>query len=114
MKFTYVDMGQATMVDDGGQEYPVKGSRIYGVKTRPARNSDIPSVVLGLVQSHPTLNDWRAVASYSDGVFPAFKPTEGLGTSVPGRTGFTSRKEASVWLLGTHDARQPWFTEVWE
>lgn len=114
MEFTYVDMGQATMIDEDDREYPVKGSRIYGVKTRPMRNSGIPSVVLGLVQVNPITRDWRAVAAHADGVFPAVKMSAGLWPMHPGRSGFKSRKEACVWLLGAHDARQAWFTESFE
>lgn len=108
MKFKYIPLGVARIVDGDGTSHPIEGNYIHGVKLVTADGSD---PVLGLVQENPSLtNKWRAVAARGD-TFPAVDYERGVWLMEPGRSDFGSKREAAVWLLGTHDARQAWFTE---
>ena len=119
MKFDYVKLGIARFVDTDGTAHPIEGNYIYGVRMVNADGSR--GRVLGLAQQNPASGiypgaviptEWRAVASHSDGVFPAVDFDRGLWDMTPGRSGFKDRRTASLWLLGASDARQAWFTEA--
>lgn len=105
MKFEYVKLGVARIIDERGTSHPIEGNYIYGVKERGTGR------VLGLVQENPSLpNKWRAVAA-TGSTFPAVDYERGVWQMTPGRSDFGSKREASVWLLGASDARQSWFSE---
>lgn len=109
MKFQYIKLGVARIVDGDGVSHPIAGNFIYGVKLKTA---DGRGQVLGLVQENPSLtNKWRAVAAQQDDRFPSVDFTRGVWLMEPGRSDFGSRREAAVWLLGASDARQVWFKE---
>lgn len=119
MEFVYVKLGIARFVDTEGNPHPIDGNYIFGVRTVNADGSK--GHVLGLVQQNPASGiypnavlpvEWRAVASYSDGVFPRVDFDRGLWDMTPGRSGFKNRRVAAVWLLGASDARQAWFNEA--
>lgn len=111
MKFTYVKLGIARIIDEDDVSHPIEGCYIWGVRIRTDAG---PGRVLGLVQNHPTLtNQWHAVASLGGDTFPAVDFNKGLWQMTPGCSGFGSKREASVWLKGASDARQPWFTQEW-
>lgn len=110
MKFAYVKLGVARLVDDRDVSRPIDGNYIYGVRTASPR-SDSNSHVLGLVQENPSIrNVWCAVAATGD-TFPHVDFEHGLWSMPHGRSGFGSKREAAVWLQGVHDSRQSWFEE---
>lgn len=110
MKFKYVTLGVARIVDGDGTSHPIEGNYIYGVKRVTA---DGKGQVLGLVQENPSLkNKWRAVAALGD-TFPPINYERGVWDMTPGHSDFGSKREAAVWLAGAYDARQPWFTQEW-
>lgn len=108
VRFTYVKLGVARIVDDNDVSHPIEGNYIWGVKVKSAY-SDNGGRVLGLVQENPSLrNVWVAVAAMGD-TFPHVDLEKGLWSMTPGRNGFGSKREAAVWLQGVHDTRQSWF-----
>lgn len=106
MRFRYTRLALAVFVDGDDRRHPIPGNWIYGVTIGEGEHRR----VLGLVQMNPSIeNEWRAVAAADPSHFPAVDPERGVWPLTPGRSGFRTRKEASVWLLGASDARSAWW-----
>lgn len=111
IKFTYTNLGQLSFTDNDGERHPLPGVRIYGVSTGEGEHRR----VLGLVQANPAPelpNQWRAVAALDSKRFPAVDFDRGLWEMTPGRSGFGSKREAAVWMLGVSDTTQTWFKDA--
>lgn len=114
MEFVHVPLGRARIVPgdqhDGPGEVIEPPNWIYMVKLGDGLSS---GAVIGAVQRNPCVpNEWRAVAATRDGRLPKIDFRQGLWSLTPGRSGFRTRKEACVWLLGVRDARSVWFDEA--
>jgi hypothetical protein len=106
-KFTYTKLSQTSMIDADDRRVPLTGNFIFGVTTGEGEHLR----VLGLVQPNPSFpNQWRAVVSLDPKSYPTVDYDKGLWQMTPGRSGFGSKREAAVWLLGASDATQTaWF-----
>lgn len=111
IKFTYISLGQTPFIDNDGNRCPLPGVRIYGVRAGEGADRR----VLGLVQANPSPglpNQWRAVAAIDPRRFPKVDFDRGLWEMTPGRSGFGSKREAAVWMLGVSDTMQTWFKDA--
>lgn len=108
-RFAYTKLGVARLADNehGHTSIPIPGNYIWSVTTGTGEYRR----VLGLVQEDPSLpNQWRAVASLDPKSYPTVDFARGLWSMHPGRSGFGSKREAAVWLLGMSDAlAYAWF-----